>query len=284
MPTKLEKDKYTGTEIRDHEWDGIRELNTPLPKWWVYVFIITIVWAVIYMILFPFIPGQGIGVLGQNQRINLANTIAEAEAAQAQYVDGIAAASLEEIQADAELFNFALVGGRSAFADNCAPCHAGGGAGRPGYPVLADDDWLWGGSLEEIAYSINHGIRNETDEARFSEMPAFAGVLSREEIGDVVAHVDSLSGLPHDAEAATRGGPLYADNCAVCHGDGGEGIRELGAPRLADQIWLYSSNSEEIAAQILRPRHGAMPAWSGRLDDPTIKMLTLYVHSLGGGE
>ncbi len=284
MPTKLEKDKYSGTEIRDHEWDGIRELNTPLPKWWVYIFVATIVWAVVYVVLFPFAPGQVVGVLGQNQRINLANSIAEAEAAQARFVDGIAAASFEEIQADSELFNFALTGGRSAFADNCAPCHAGGGAGRPGFPVLADDDWLWGGTMEDIAYSINHGIRNETDDARFSEMPAFAGVLNREEISDITAHVLSLSGLPHDLTAAARGATGYIDNCAACHGDAGEGIRELGAPRLSDQIWLYAGEAEQVAAQIARPQQGAMPAWSGRLSDTTIKMLTLYVHSLGGGE
>ena len=284
MPTKAEKDKYSGTEIRDHEWDGIRELNTPLPKWWVYVFAATVVWAVVYVIFFPFIPGQGVGFFGKNQRILLAENIAEAEAAQARFVDGIAAASYDEIQADAELFNFSITGGRAAFADNCAPCHGGGGAGRPGFPVLADDDWLWGGTVDEIAYSIIHGIRNETPDSRFSEMPAFEGVFSREEVDDIVAYVDSLSGLPHDAEAAARGVTGYADNCASCHGDQGLGLRELGAPRLSDQIWLYSSNSEEIASQILRPKHGVMPAWQNRLSETTIKMLTLYVHSLGGGE
>jgi cytochrome c oxidase cbb3-type subunit 3 len=284
MPTKIEKDSVTGTETTGHEWDGIKELNTPLPRWWLYVLYATIVWAAVYYVLYPTIPGVP-GLMGYSQREEVVERMAQARARQAGSLDRIAAAPLEEIKADPDLLNFALTGGRAAFADNCAPCHAAGGAGRPGYPTLADDAWLWGGTLEDIETTLHHGVRADDDEeTRFGDMPAFGAdeLLEPDQIEAVAAYVLSLS--TPSADAAGPGLEVYAENCASCHGGAGEGGREFGAPNLADQIWLYGGEKAEIVAQINRPRHGVMPAWAGRLEDTTIKMLTVYVHALGGGE
>ncbi len=290
MPTKVEKDSITGTETTGHEWDGIKELNTPLPRWWLYVFYASIAVSVVYWILYPAIPGLSgytRGLLGYDQRAALHQQIGQAQAAQAAFLGRIDQTPTEEIGRDPDLLRFAMAGGASAFADNCAPCHGLGGAGRPGgYPVLADDDWLWGGQLADLEASIRHGIRNQDDAAaRISEMPAFgAGILTRAQIADVTQFVLSLTGGATDQEAVPRGHEIYAANCASCHGVNGEGGREFGAPRLNDGIWLYGSDGTSIAAQIARPRHGVMPPWDERLSPTTIRMLAVYVHSLGGGE
>jgi cytochrome c oxidase cbb3-type subunit 3 len=290
MPTKIEKDSVTGVETTGHEWDGIKELNNPLPKWWLYTFYVTIAFSVLWWILYPSWPTRTSyfpGLLGSIAREELEPRMAAARAAQAVWLDRIAAADTAAIVADPDLLAFANVGGQAAFNTNCAPCHGLGGAGQGFFPALADDDWIWGGTLEAIEATIRHGIRNRDDpDARVSEMPRFGvdGLLTREEIDQVVAHVLTLSGREADAGKAAAGAALFADNCAVCHGEQGEGIQELGAPSLADSIWLYGSAPEEIAQQIWNPRLGVMPPWQGRLDDATIKMLTVYVHSLGGGE
>jgi len=290
MPTKVEKDAVTGVETTGHEWDGIKELNNPLPRWWLYVLYACIVWSVIYWILFPAIPGitgYTKGIIGGTEREALGEKLEAARAAQAVFLDRIEAASLEELSEDADLLNFAIAGGRAAFADNCAPCHGLGGAGQAGgYPSLADDDWLWGGTLDEIHTTLLHGIRAGNDDTRVSDMPAFGAdeLLSREEIGDVTAYVLSLSGGEADGAAVERGATIYKEQCVACHGEGGVGEMTLGAPPLNDQIWLYGGEKAEIEAQIARPRHGVMPAWGPRLDATTIKMLTTYVHTLGGGQ
>jgi cytochrome c oxidase cbb3-type subunit III len=289
MPTKVEKDLITGTDTTGHEWDGIKELDTPLPKWWLYTFYASIVFAFVYVILYPAIPLGGshtTGVLGWSKRAELDEQIAKARAHQADFVARINAATFAVIRSDADLLNFALTGGRAAFADNCAPCHAAAGAGRPGFPNLADDEWLWGGKIEQIYQTIRHGARNEDGDAHVSTMPSFGvdQVLKPEQINDVAEFVLSLSGQSKDAAAAKRGAPIFAENCAACHGDAGKGNAELGAPNLADPIWLYGGKKADIVAQINRPRLGVMPSWAGRLDPATLKMLAVYVHSLGGGQ
>ncbi len=283
MPTKIEKDSITGTETTGHEWDGIKELNTPLPKWWLYVFYATIIWSAIYFLLYPTIPGVK-GLMGFSQREEVVERIAAAREGQGENRKRIAAASLQEIKADADLLSFAMTGGRAAFADNCAPCHAAGGAGRPGYPILADDDWIWGGALEDIHLTLLHGIRAGNDETREGEMPAFGAdeLLETEQIDQVADYVLALS--QGAASADTPGAEIYVENCAVCHGESGKGGRDFGAPNLNNEIWLYGGEKEQVVQQIIQPRLGVMPAWSDRLDDTTIKMLTVYVHALGGGE
>ncbi|MBM3570483.1 MAG: cytochrome-c oxidase, cbb3-type subunit III [Alphaproteobacteria bacterium] len=288
MPTKIEKDAVTGTDTTGHEWDGIKELNTPLPKWWLYILYATVIWGVGYMIAYPAWPGlrsHTDGLLGYNSRADLAETMAMHEKRRAPRLDRIRAASLEDIRGNADLLRFAIAGGRVAFAENCAGCHGAGGAGAKGFPNLADDDWLWGGTLAEIQATIQHGVRTGDDKARASQMPRFGadGLLKPGEIADLAEYVLALSGQAHDADAAKRAQGGYADQCASCHGDKGQGNREVGAPRLDDRIWLYGGDRAAIARSIAEARGGVMPGWTERLDAATLKMLAVYVHALGGG-
>jgi cytochrome c oxidase cbb3-type subunit 3 len=289
MPTKVEKDHITGTETTGHEWDGLKELNTPLPKWWLYVFYATIAFAVVWVILYPSLPLFGYrGAAGWVARDAIGPVLEAERARQEPMLARIRAATPAEIAADPDLRAFALVGGRIAFANNCASCHGAGGQGATGgYPSLADDSWIWGGSYDAIRKTIAHGIRHAGDpEARASMMPAFGQMLQPAQIAELAGFVLSLSGAETgtDAAALARGKTLYAENCAACHGPAGKGNQVLGAPDLSDQIWLYGSTKAEVIRQIANPRMGVMPGWSGRLDPATINMLAVYVHALGGGQ
>lgn len=276
-------------ETTGHEWDGIQELNKPLPKWWLYTFYACIVWAVGYWILYPtwpLISSHTAGYLGYSQREVVAEDLAQAQAEKAGFRDRIAASDLETIQSDPELLNFALAGGAAAFGDNCAPCHGRGAQGAIGYPNLQDDAWLWGGSLDAIHHTIQYGIRAEDAETRNSQMPAFGklGMLKPDQVSDVAEYVLSLSGNEGDEQAAERGQALFATNCAACHGPKGQGNQALGAPNLADELWLYGGDKATVVETITNSRSGMMPAWHERLDPATVKELAIYVHSLGGGE
>ncbi|MBX6374172.1 MAG: cytochrome-c oxidase, cbb3-type subunit III [Acetobacteraceae bacterium] len=289
MPTKIEKDQITGTETTGHEWDGIKELNTPLPRWWLMVFYATIAFALLWMILYPSLPIPGAtGLTGWIAREAVTGDMQAHQARLEPMMARLRAATPEQIAADPELRAFALAGGRAAFANTCAGCHGAGGQGAPGgFPSLADDDWLWGGSLDAIRTTIAHGIRTpEDEEARQSQMPRFLadGMLTAAQVNDVAEHVLSLSGRATDEAAAARGAAVFAENCASCHGERGEGNRELGAPRLSDHVWLYGGDKASIVRSISYARSGVMPAWQGRLDPAVINMLTVYVHALGGGE
>lgn len=281
-------DEISGVETTGHEWDGIRELNNPLPRWWLWTFYLTIVWAVLYMVAYPAIPlvsGATKGLLGYSSRADVAAELAGAKDAQKVYLDRIAAATVDEIKADPELLSFAIAGGSSAFKVNCAQCHGSGASGSAGYPNLNDDDWLWGGKPEQIYQTISHGIRfNEASETRVSEMPAFGDIITADQSKQVAAYVVSLTGTPSDAALVEPGKTVFAENCASCHGEDAKGGQDFGAPNLADAIWLYGGSEAEIAAQMARPKHGMMPAWSVRLGDTTVKQLAVFVHSLGGGQ
>jgi cytochrome c oxidase cbb3-type subunit III len=283
------RDPETGAETTGHEWDGIYELNKPLPKWWLYVFYATIVWAIGYWLLMPAWPllsTHSKGFLGYSERERVAGQIEAAKAEKAVYRERIAESDLETINEDPELLRFALAGGEAAFGDNCAPCHGRGAQGAFGYPNLRDDAWLWGGTLEDIQFTILHGIRAEDPKTRGGEMPAFGrtGVLAEPQIKDVTEFVLSLSGRTEDGEAAKRGAEIYAASCAACHGAEGKGNQVIGAPDLTDDLWLYAGDEIAIAATIRNGRAGMMPAWAHRLDRETIKELAIYVHALGGGQ
>jgi len=287
---RREIDPISGTETTGHEWDGIKELNNPLPRWWLWMFYVTIVWSVGYWIVYPswpLITSYTQGVVGWNSRSAVAEDLAALRARRAVMADRIAVASLDEILVDQQMLDFARAQGRAAFADNCAPCHGAGGGGAKGYPNLNDDDWLWGGKLADIEHTIRHGVRTSDDKARQGSMPAF-GRDKLLEPADILAAADftrSLSGLPVAPGAdLARGRKVFADNCAACHGENGKGNREIGAPDLTDQIWLYGSGRDVIAEGIANGRGAVMPAWAPRLDDTTIKSLSVYVHSLGGGQ
>jgi cytochrome c oxidase cbb3-type subunit 3 len=290
MSRNIEKDDITGTATTGHEWDGIKELNTPLPRWWLWTFYATVVWAIGYMILYPAIPlvsSNTKGVLGYSSRGAVEEAIGAAKAAQGEWLQKISASSLEDIVKDDGLLQFARAGGAAAFKVNCVQCHGSGAAGSPGYPNLNDDDWLWGGTLEQIHTTLQNGVRYSLNsDTRDSQMPAFGAdaILTPEQVSDVANYVVSLSGGESDAAAAARGQPVFAENCAACHGEKGEGNKDVGAPNLSDGIWLYGGDVKAVTAQVQRPRHGVMPAWSGRLDETTIKQLAVYVYSLGGGE
>lgn len=283
-------DEVSGVETTGHEWDGIKELNNPLPRWWVWVFFACIIWAVGYMIAYPAIPlikAATPGVLGATSRGDVAIAIAEAKKAQKKYLDQIAAKSLADIRKDKALFEFARAGGKAAFAVNCIQCHGSGAQGGKGYPNLNDDDWLWGGKLETIYTTIKHGIRFVADDdTRTSQMPAFGKdeILENDQIKQVATYVASLSGQDVDKQDAKKGAAVFAENCASCHGEKGKGGREFGAPNLVDSITLYGGDVPDYIHQVTNPHHGVMPAWAGRLDDTTIKQLAIYVHALGGGE
>jgi cytochrome c oxidase cbb3-type subunit 3 len=286
---KIEHDEITGTATTGHEWDGIKELNTPLPQWWLWTFYGTIVWAIGYSIAYPAWPlinQATAGLLGYSSRSEVSKDIADAKTAQAQWLDKISAASVDEIVKDPELLQFARAGGGAAFKVNCVQCHGSGAAGAPGYPNLNDDDWLWGGTLDQIRTTIERGARFPADpQTRISDMPVFGdGILNAEQIDHTAEFVLKLASTPHDEAAAAKGAVIYAENCAACHGEKGEGNRDLGAPRLSDAISLYGTDKKTIVAQITKPRQGVMPAWGGRLDETAIKELTVFVHSLGGGE
>jgi cytochrome c oxidase cbb3-type subunit 3 len=282
-------DNVTGFDTTGHEWDGIEELNRPLPRWWLYTWYACILWSIGYFFFYPAIPLVGDytrGLLGYSQRNDVANQLAEAKAAQSQWSDKIATQSLSAIAANPELLQFALAGGKAAFGDNCAPCHGSGAQGAIGYPNLNDDAWLWGGSLEDIHKTLSFGIRATHEDTRLNDMPAFGRdqILTRAQIGDVTQYVLAISKQAYEADPAKRGSTVFTENCVACHGEGGVGNRELGAPNLTDAIWLYGGDAVTIARSVTSGRAGVMPAWVDRLDAVTIKELAIYVHSLGGGE
>ena len=286
-----EVDVVTGTATTGHTWDGIRELNTPLPRWWLWMFYATIFWSIGYWVVYPAWPLVATytrGALHWNSREAIVADLQALKAQRGPMVDRLAAGSLQEIAADPRLDTFARAQGRSAFAENCAPCHGAGGGGGRGYPNLNDDDWIWGGKLEDIARTIRHGARAQDPETRQSvTMPAFGrdGLLKGAEIEAVADYVRSSSGLRADPGVDVAGGKkVFEANCAVCHGEAGRGNRDVGAPNLTDAIWLYGSDRAAIIEGVMNGRGGVMPAWAGRLDDTTIKALAIYVHALGGGE
>jgi len=283
-------DEATGVETVGHEWDGIEELNNPLPRWWVLTFYACILFAIAYVVIYPAIPGRhkaSDGLWKWSSRGALAAEVAAADKARGPVMAALAATPIEALPANPDLMEKAVAGGKAAFRVNCVQCHGAGAAGSKGYPNLNDDDWLWGGDLKTIETTITHGIRfSGDDQTRQSQMPSFGrdGILSPEQVGDVATYVRSLSGEEKRSAATQRGAAIFAANCAVCHGPEGKGGRQVGAPNLADHIWLYGGRQADVVASVTNAHAGVMPAWGHRLDPVTIKMLAAYVHSLGGGE
>ncbi|SFS21836.1 cytochrome-c oxidase, cbb3-type subunit III [Yoonia litorea] len=281
-------DEVTGTDTTGHAWDGIKELNSPLPRWWLWTFYITIVWGIAYTIAYPawpLISSATSGVLGYSTRAEVASEIARFEDANAEIAAELAAADLSTLSENETLARFATSAGGAVFRNNCSQCHGSGAAGAVGYPNLLDDDWLWGGDFDNIEYTIRHGIRNEEDwDARWSEMTAYDDIFSNQEIDQVVQYVRLISGQPHDEALAAAGEGLFIDNCTACHGDDGAGNRDLGAPNLTDAIWLYGGDVESLEETVRYARFGVMPPWGERLTEAEIKAVTAYVHQLGGGE
>lgn len=285
---KPERDPHSGVETTGHEWDGIKELNNPAPRWWLWVFYACCIWSFGYWVVYPAWPtlsGNTKGKWEWTEYKELKASQDEITAIQADKVKELMSMDITEVKNHPELQAFAVAGGASKFKENCAVCHGTGGAGGKGYPNLNDDDWLWGGSLTDIYTTIQHGIRAVGDDAtRTSEMPPFGTgeMLSKDEIEKVANFVLSLSG-EYKGDVA-EGSTIFQNNCASCHGADGKGGRDFGAPNLSDKIWLYGGDHESVVNSIYAPHKGLMPAWSKRLDDATMRQLAIYVHSLGGGE
>ena len=283
------RNEETEVETTGHEWDGIQEWNNPLPRWWLWTLYLCIIWGVGYLIAYPAIPlfnGATPGLLGYSTRGEVASEIARFDAANADIEAKLEAADLNTVGDDAELASFSRNAGEAVYETWCIQCHGAGGGGATGYPALVDNDWLWGGTIDDIYTTVKHGIRTEDDfDARFSQMPAFGEFMSEEEIASLVAHVQTISGQDADATLATAGAQLYYDNCASCHGDEGTGDRFQGAPDLTDRIWLFGGDTAALTETIANARFGVMPSWSARdMPESDIRAVALYVHQLGGGE
>lgn len=291
MSGERDIDQHSGIETTGHEWDGIKELNNPLPRWWVIIFWVTVLWSIVYWVLmpaWPALPGmQGYthGTRNYSERAKVARDLAALDTQRRAFAQKLEAASLQQIESDPQLLDFAREAGRAAFANNCAACHGTGAQGAVGYPNLNDDDWLWGGTLDQIRHTILVGVRSTAPDTQRSQMPAFGRdkLLSAAEIDALVEYVVSLSGGAADRLAVAGAGPLFAAQCASCHGADGKGDRTKGAPNLTDAIWLYGGDRKSIRETIWNSRTGVMPTWGGRLDPMTIDALAVYVHSLGGG-
>ena len=289
MPTKIEKDAVSGTETTGHDWDGLRELNTPVPTWWLYTWYACFAWAAVIFLLYPSIPGiRGYwhGLLGYSTRVEAMAGWHEMQARHAGAMTQIGQLPIEAVAKDPKLMETALESGRATFANNCQPCHGQNGTGRVGYPALGDDVWLWGVKLTDIETTITHGVRSADPDARQSLMPNFGtdDVLKPAEIQSVAAYVGHWWGVTPAGADTSAGAKIFADNCASCHGANGEGNRDFGAPPLNSHVHLYGAAMTDIVAQVTHPLHGVMPNWNARLDKATIRSVALYVHALGGGE
>ncbi len=283
-PNKLNRN----VETTGHEWDGIEELNNPLPRWWVWVFLGTIVFAIGYMAYYPALPLVHYTVSGWTSRGQLMAEMQNADAEKHVFEDKIVRMDVQAIADDAEVRTYATAAGRMLFSVNCSQCHGSGAAGAKGYPNLLDDEWIHGGTLADIAYTITHGIRNGTDEKARNPGPMAAfgkdELLTKEQIDDVVNYLSVLAHGFKGNESTERGKTVFAENCALCHGDQGQGNRELGAPPLNNAIWLYGGSNKDRFETIWNGRAGVMPAWGQKLSESDIKKLAVYVHGLGGGE
>jgi len=290
-PGSSERDALSGVETTGHEWDGLKELDNPAPRWWLTVWIVSILFCVGYWVVFPAWPtisGHTKGLFGWNEYQKLRNEQKEITARQGTYLTRFEHMDFNQIKANPDVYEFARAGGAVVFKDNCAACHGAGGEGRKGYPNLNDDDWLFGGTIDDVYHTVQVGSRSTDPDTHATMMPAFgtAGILKPGEIDDVATYVVQLQhGAPVSPSPAwTRGQAVFAANCASCHGAGGEGNRTLGAPRLNDAIWLYGGDKAMVVETVTNARAGVMPTWKHRLSPDNQRMVALYVHSLGGGE
>lgn len=274
-------DPETGHRTTGHEWNGIRELNTRVPRavWW---FIgVTHLWALAVWFLMPAWPLWDTyteGLLGIDQRELVAGEIEAGQRYRAHWVARFEGESLADIRQDETLLEIVRGAGPALWEDMCGVCHGRFGRGGPGFPNLVDDAWLWGGGDEKILEMIRVGVNSQHPDTFFSQMPAFADLLSRDEIRTLVSYVQSLSGIETPEEAVVEeGGRLFLDNCAACHGEDATGDDTIGAPNLTDDAWIYGGDDEAMLETLLDGRVGWMPGWEGRITEAEIKMLAVYL-------
>ena len=289
----LEKhDPVTGRTTTGHEWNGIEELDTPVPRVALFFLAATALFALGYWVLMPAWP-LGVtytkGLLGYDQREAVTRQVEEAAASRAGWAERVMALDYTQVRADPALMTVVAETGHALFGDNCAVCHGMDGRGGAGFPDLTAGAWLWGGEPETIHETIRVGINSGHEETRMAQMMAFGrdGVLERDHVRAVAAYVRSLSGQELTAAEEARlgaGAEIFTDNCASCHGDDGTGVAELGAPDLTDDVWIYGGDAASVQSSIHGGRQGHMPHWEGRLKPLDLKVLTLYVGTLGNGD
>lgn len=274
-------DPVTGYDTTGHDWGGITELNTAFPKIVIWALVLTFLYSVIAWILLPAWPlGRDYtrGLLGLDQGEQAVERFGSLSAGRQDWLSRFAAENFAALRADAALMAQAMPAASRLFADNCAACHGASGQGVPGFPVLADGYWLWGGDPGEIATTIRFGINSDHADARFAQMPAFDW-MDRAERTSLAQFVAALPGGGADPENPAA--QLFAENCASCHGAQGEGGPEVGAPSLTDASAIYGQDAQTVMRTITHGRQGVMPAWTGRLNESEINLLALYVAGMG---
>lgn len=278
---KPELDEPSGQHTTGHEWDGLKELNTPVPRalniWlWLSIAVAVLLW-VLYP-SWPSITNYAKGAIGYSSRQAVTAAVAEGDALRARQMPEFSQFDVATLAQDPSLeakYSDAI---GVLYQDNCAACHGRDLQGQENFPNLTDDHWLWSGLPEEIEYTLQVGINHTGDDTRWAQMPAFGdGILDRPDINAVIEYVLSISGSDHDTTLTDAGALVFEDNCAACHNDGGIGGYENGAPSLVDTTWIYGGTRETLRETLRYGRQGVMPAWSGLLTEEEIRMLTLYV-------
>ena len=287
---EIERDDVTGRETTGHEWNGIKELDTPIPRGVLMFLIVTHIWAIAWWFFVPAWPlGQTYtkGLLGVDQQTTVEARLVEGQQQRSAWTTRLEAEPYEAILADEALMKTVRDTGRQLFGDNCAACHGRDGRGRANYPDLTDDDWLWGGGPELIEQTMRVGINTAHPDTRIGQMPAFGRdqMLDREQVRNAAAYVYSLTNpdysTPENLDRIDAGHEVFVSTCAACHGDNGQGNVDVGAPNLTDARWIYGGDLDTIIASVHGGRQGHMPTWDERLTTAEIRTLAVYVQDLG---
>ncbi|NEJ72527.1 cytochrome-c oxidase, cbb3-type subunit III [Rhizobium phaseoli] len=284
-----EIDQITGRRTTGHIWNGIKELDTPIPRGVLLFLIVTHLFALLWWILLPAWPlgtTYTKGLIGGDQKQTVERKIVAAATSRVPLTTKIEKASFDEIRADGQLMSKVNSSGHQLFGDNCAACHGRDGKGGQNYPDLTDNDWLWGGEPEQIVETLTVGVNSRHSNSRVSQMPAFGAdeMLDRKQVTDVAAYVYSLSNSATSEEITgdiQAGRELFKNTCASCHGDNAKGKSDLGAPNLTDASWVYGGTLSRIVETVHGGRQGHMPTWDERLTPAEIKILALYVSGMG---
>lgn len=279
-----ERDDHTGHLTTGHEWNGIKELNTRVPRIVWVCLLGTFLYSVVYWLLMPAWPlGDHAtrGILDYREQDVVAEQIDHANRMFGSWKQDLLKKDIQSPNLDPILLEKVLVAGKSLFGDNCSACHGIDGNGNLGFPSLADGSWLWSGEVVGIEETIRYGINSPHDDTQVSQMPAFGhdGLLSRNEVIELVGYLQSVSKGTSASSISAAGGLLFADNCAACHGDDAKGVG-IGAPNLTDNFWIYGSSRQQLFETIWNGRQGHMPAWEGRLNDEQIRILAIFVSNL----
>ncbi len=280
---QIEHDKVSGQDTTGHEWDGIKELNTPIPRVVTWSYQLTILFSICYWVLYPawpYVTDFTRGLTGYSSREEVIDILQSSSNEREVSIATLFSLPIDELAENTAIRKQYETSASVLFADNCGACHGADLEGQTKFPNLKDEAWLWSDLPEEIEATILYGINSGHDEERYAEMTAFGRdeILTKEEISELVAYVQSISGQPHDEALLASGTELFEENCSGCHGDGGEGGLESGAPILTDNFWIYGGDAQTLSDTIWHGRKGVMPSWENRLSKADIRKLALYVY------